>query len=88
MFVDRTCRTHDGGDEAEPGAGEGAAGVGGKEAGGRGEAAGRGRDQEKAVVRQLQEGGHLLLLLEHQLLRLPVSAGALAGAHEVVHAVR
>lgn len=42
FVVDRTCRTHNGRDEAESGAGEGAAGVGGKEAGGRGEAAGRG----------------------------------------------
>lgn len=86
--VDPARRAHHGGNEAESRTGKGEAGVGGEEAGGGGEAAGRGRDQEEAVVCQLQEGGHLLLLLEHQLLRLPVSAGALARAHEVVHAVR
>ena len=77
-----------GGDAAEPGAGAGPAHCRGEEAAGVGEAAGGGRDQEEAVVRQLQEGGHLLLLLEHQLLRLPLPAGPLAGAHEVLHPVR
>lgn len=82
------CRADDGWDEAESGAGAGTAGGRGEETDGGGEAAGGGRDQEETVVRQLQEGGHLLLLLEHQLLWLPLSAGPLAGAHEVLHTVR
>ena len=57
-----------GGDVAEPRAGAGPAHCRGEEATGTGEAAGGGRDQEEAVVCQLQEGGHLPLLLEHQLL--------------------
>ena len=82
------CRADHGRDEAESGAGEREAGGGGEEADGGGEAAGGGRDQEETMVRKLQEGGHLLLLLEHQLLRLPLPAGPLAGAHEVLHSVR
>lgn len=84
----RKCRADDGRDEAEPGAGAGAVGGRGEEADGGRKAAGRGRDQKETVVRQLQEGGHLLLLLEHELLRLPLSTSPLAGAHEVLHSVR
>lgn len=62
------CRADYGRDEAESGAGEGEAGGGREEADGGRETAGCRRDQEEAVVCQLQEGGHLLLLLEHQLL--------------------
>jgi len=82
------CRADNGGDEAESGTGERAPGERGEETDGGGEAASGGRDQEETVVRQLPERGHFLLLLEHQLLRLPVSASPLARAHEVLHSVR
>lgn len=51
------------------------------------EAAGSGRNQDAAVVCQLQEGGYLLMRLEHQLLWLPLPEGPLARAHEISHPV-
>lgn len=58
----------DGRDEAESGAGKRTFGGRGEKTDGAGKAAGGGRDQKETVVRQLQEGGDLLLLLEYQLL--------------------
>ncbi len=45
------------------------------------EAARRRRGQEETVVRPVRLRGHLLLLLEHGLLRPPVPAAALEQAH-------
>lgn len=82
------CRAYNGRNEAKSGTGKREVSVWGKEADRSGEATSRGWDKKEAVVCQLQEGGHLLLLLEHQLLRLPLSASTLARTHEVVHSVR
>lgn len=62
------CRTDYGRDEAESGAGERTVGGRSEKADRVREATGSGRNEEETVVRQLQERGHLLLLLEYKLL--------------------
>lgn len=83
-----TCRTDNGRDEAESGAGERTVGGWSEKADRVWKAAGSGRDQKETVVRQLQERSHLLLLLEYKLLWLPLPASPLARTHEVLHTVR